>query len=386
MRGKGGGKKEIDTEQYIHKKNKKQKRTNNSFCNTKKHPLSFGKKYRRKTVWYSIQLQVKIDSLWAVVFIIIGFSLFLTGRGCTLNLSLLQETRTRERTGSYLYTTELTSCFDKKSPDVRDSLLKYRQPVQDTRPRPCSMPVQSGFRKQQITATIGSEILKNFSSPDLSANRRKPTVSNKLIKSFRKKKPSMESFKSYVDLDLNSDDSGKDNLSAAVSEPTLRVAEPSSAANTMVESRTFDQGPLGTNGWSHCNGKSNSLPPGSVNISLTLQVPSEDSGASNQGRLSPEIPRMRRGQKKSPAKTLPMSSPNPKDPPNEFVWLQCSSKTRLTKESPVTSARVLFINYGWGWKETPFTKGEKANNGEWDSLMRVKQTRGVLLNLPAIRC
>lgn len=254
-----------------------------------------------------------------VVFIIIGFSLFLTGRGCTLNLSLLQETRTRERTGSYLYTTELTSCFDKKSPDVRDSLLKYRQPVQDTRPRPCSMPVQSGFRKQQITATIGSEILKNFSSPDLSANRRKPTVSNKLIKSFRKKKPSMESFKSYVDLDLNSDDSGKDNLSAAVSEPTLSVAEPSSAANTMVESRTFDQGPLGTNGWSHCNGKSNSLPPGSVNISLTLQVPSEDSGASNLSRLSPEIPRMRRGQKKSPAKTLPMTSPNPKDPPKEFV-------------------------------------------------------------------
>ena len=40
MRGKGWGKKEIDTEQYLHKKTKKkkQKRTNNGFCNTKKHP------------------------------------------------------------------------------------------------------------------------------------------------------------------------------------------------------------------------------------------------------------------------------------------------------------------------------------------------------------
>lgn len=247
------------------------------------------------------------------VCIIIGFSLFLTGRGCTLSLSSLQQTQARERTGSYLYTTELTSCFDKKSPDVHDSLLKYRQPVQDTRPRPCSMPGQSDYTKQHIAATTGSEILKNFSSPDLSANRRKSAVSNKLIKSFRKKKPSVESFKSYVDLDLNSDDSGKDNLSAAVSERALSVAEPSSAAHTMLESRTFEQESLGTNGWSHCNGKSNSLPPGSVNISLTLQVPSEDSGASNRGRLSPEIPRMRRGQKKSPAKTLPMTSPNPKE-------------------------------------------------------------------------
>ena len=41
MRGKGWGKKEIDTEQYLNKKKKqkkKQKRTNNGFCNTKKHP------------------------------------------------------------------------------------------------------------------------------------------------------------------------------------------------------------------------------------------------------------------------------------------------------------------------------------------------------------
>ena len=71
------------------------------------------------------------------------------------------------------------------------------------------------------------------------------TSIGQMIKNFRKKKLSMESFKSYVDLDLNSDDSEKDNLSAAVSEPALSIAEPSSAANTMFESRTFDQGPLG---------------------------------------------------------------------------------------------------------------------------------------------
>ena len=323
MRGKGWGKKEIDTEQYLHKKKKQKNKSEPTMVSAiPRNTLNRSAKSIEGKLFgirYSCKLKLIRCEQRKVVFIIIGFSLFLIGRGCTLNLSLLQETRTRERTGSYLYTTELTSCFDKKSPDVRDSLLKYRQPVQDTRPRPCSMPVQSDFRKQPITATTGSEILKNFSSPDLSANRRKPTVSNKLIKSFRKKKPSMESFKSYVDLDLNSDDSGKDNLSAAVSEPALSLTKPSSAANTMVESRTFDQEPLGTNGWSHCNGKSYSLPPATVNISLTLQVPSDDSGASNQGRLSPEIPRMRRGQKKSPAKTLPMTSPNPKDPPKEFV-------------------------------------------------------------------
>ena len=111
---------------------------------------------------------------------------FSTGKGVdSFDVSLLED-----KSSSYLYTTELTSSFSKKSPNVHDSLFQYRQPVQDKANRPRSLPDQAELGKQRISLTTGSEILQKFSSPDLSAQRSKP--SNKLLKSFRKKKPSAD--------------------------------------------------------------------------------------------------------------------------------------------------------------------------------------------------
>ena len=243
---------------------------------------------------------------------------FLTGKGCTsLDLSLLEQAKTRERTGSYLYTTELTSSFAKKSPDVHDSLLHYRQPVQDTKPRPCSMPDETTLGKQRITATTGSEILQNFSSPDLSAQRRKP-VSNKLIKSFRKKKPSVESFKSYVDLDLsdqNSEEARSDNSSSSVFEPATSAAEPTSATSTKLKPRTLESEASETNNWGSYNGKTTSFSPSDEkNNSATLRVSSENSGSSIRSRSAPEIAEMRRRfEKSSSGRTLPATPSRTKD-------------------------------------------------------------------------
>ena len=233
-----------------------------------------------------------------------------------MDLSLLEQTRTRDRTSSYLYTTELTSSFAKKSPDVHDSLFQYRQPVQDTRARPSSMPDQTELRKQRIIATTGSEILQNFSSPDLSAQRRKP-LSNKLIKSFRKKKPSMESFKSYVDLDPNSEDVGNDNSSSGVFEPVISAAVSSSVPSTAVEPRTLEREAPTTDNWNSYNGRTNFLSPGDANSSTDLRGSSEDSDATNRGRVAPGIAQMQRRLEKSSsaANTLPLTSPKPKDQP-----------------------------------------------------------------------
>lgn len=244
------------------------------------------------------------------------FSL-LPGKGCSsVDLSLLERTKTRGRTGSYLYTTEFTSSFAKKSPDVHDSLLQYRQPVQDTRPRPCSMPDEANMGKQRITATTGSEILQNFSSPDLSANRRKP-LSNKLIKSFRKKKPSVESFKSYVDLDVpdqNSEETGSDNSSSGVFEPAIRTVEPKRTASPTFEPRTLNRDAPATNNWSSHNGKTNSFSPRDErNYSGALRGPSEIADSRNGSRFSPGIADMRRRiEKPSSPKTLPLTSSKPK--------------------------------------------------------------------------
>ena len=243
---------------------------------------------------------------------------FSPGKGCSsIDLSSLELTKTRGRTCSYLYTTELTSSFAKKSPEVHDSLLKYRQPVQDTRPRPSSMPDETNLGKQRITATTGSEILHNFSSPDLSANRRKP-FSNKLIKSFRKKKPSVESFKSYVDLDLpdqNSEETGSDNSSSGVFEPAITTGKPSPAASPKLEPRTLDRDAPATNNLSSRNGKTNSLSPNDerLNYSGSLRGPSQTSDSRNGSRFSPGISDIRRRlEKSSSAKTLPLTPSKPK--------------------------------------------------------------------------
>lgn len=152
--------------------------------------------------------------------------------------------------------------------------------------------------------TTGSEILQKFSSPDLSAQRSKP--SNKLLKSFRKKKPSEESSKFYVEINLGGPNSGKDDETAtsSVFEPAIPAAEPTSATGTTLKPRTLEQESPTTNNWKSHNGKPNSLSRGDEqNNSATLRGSSENPGLSNSSR-------------KQSSKSLPLKSTKPlKEPP-----------------------------------------------------------------------
>ncbi|XP_022806448.1 uncharacterized protein LOC111343523 isoform X2 [Stylophora pistillata] len=218
----------------------------------------------------------------------------------------------QERTNSYLYTTELTSCFSKQSPNVHDSILQ--QALNNKEPRRRSLPDQVELGKQRITATTGSEMLKKFSSPDLSAQRRKP-ISAKLIKGFRKKKPSEESFKSYLELDLDTENPDKEE-ETEVFEPAVTTAEALAVAAS-DEPRTLEREtpmtsdfiPLDENPKLSSLLRSNS----EQNSSPTLYKEfSENPDVSNKDRIAPGIAQMKkRFEKSSSSKTLPTKSPKP---------------------------------------------------------------------------
>ena len=238
-----------------------------------------------------------------------------TGKGVdSFDVSLLD--LPRDRTSSYLYTTELTSSFSKKSPNVHDSLFEYCQPVQDKADRRRSLPDQAELGKQRMSLTTGSEILQKFSSPDLNAQRSKTSI--KLLKSFRKKKPSEESSKFYVEIDLDDRNPGKDEdtgseySASSVFEPAISAAEPTSATRTRLESRTLltlEREGLTSNNWKSYNGKSNSLLRGDEqNKSAALRDSSENPGLSNGSRVAPEVAEMRRRLEKSSSKSLPLKT------------------------------------------------------------------------------
>ena len=153
-----------------------------------------------------------------------------------------------ERRGSHLYTTELTTSFARESPEVHDSLLKYRQTGHD-KPRPTSLPDQSELNQRCIVATTGSEILRSFASADMSIQRR--SLSTKLIRTFSKKRKSVESFKSYLDSDAvdreKADETGSDTSSlsstSGVCESPVTAAEPTVAISTAVEGKTVIRDP-----------------------------------------------------------------------------------------------------------------------------------------------
>ncbi|XP_068751584.1 uncharacterized protein [Montipora capricornis] len=236
----------------------------------------------------------------------------LKGKGISsLDLSLPE---TRERTNSYLYTTELTSSFAKKSSEVHDSLFQYRQPVHYIRPRPSSLPDESNLGKQRVTATTGSDLLQNFSSADLSANRRKP-VSDKLIKSFRKKKPSVESFKSYLDLDMTDQDS-KENGSGSCScnfETGIGAGETAKATSTKFGPRASEGEVASTNGSVSRIGKTTSVSPSDKDILSTPPDSTENTRFLNGRQIASGIPDTRRRlEKSSSARTLPQTPSKPK--------------------------------------------------------------------------
>ena len=193
--------------------------------------------------------------------------------------------------------------------------------MQDKADRRRSLPDQGELGKQRISLTTGSEILQKFSSPDLSAQRSKP--SNKLLKSFRKKKPSEESCKFYVEIDLDDRNSGKDEetgseySASSVFEPAITAAEPTSPTRTTLEPRPLEREGPATNNWKSFNGKPNSLlRGGGQNNSTTLWGSSENPGLSNGSRVAPEVAEMRRRLEKSSSKSLPLKSAKPvKDQP-----------------------------------------------------------------------
>ena len=235
-----------------------------------------------------------------------------TGKGVdSFDVSLLDQPR--DRTSSYFYTTELTSSFSKKSPNVHDSRFEYCQPVQDRADRRRSLPDQAELGKQRMSLTTGSEILQKFSSPDLNAQRSKPSI--KFLKSFRKKKPSEESSKFYVEIVLDDRNPGKDEdtgseySASSVFEPAITAAEPTSATRTTLESRTLEREGPTSNSWKSYNGKSNSLLRGDEeNKSAALRDCSENPGLSNGSRVTSEVAEMRRRLEKSSSKSLPLKT------------------------------------------------------------------------------
>lgn len=239
----------------------------------------------------------------------------------------------RERTNSYLYTTELTSSFAKKSSEVHDSLHQYRQQFHDTRPaRPCSVPDESNLGKQRITATTDLGLLKKFSSPDLSSNRIKP-ASNKLMKSFRKKKPSVESFKSYVELDLDQ------NVETVGSPSCPSVFEsskglPTKDSNTdFMRSSSESDVPTPDN-WTSCNGKANSLSPVTKTSLSPIRNSSEHSGLTNGSRSASGMPNTRqRSEKSSPGRKLPQIPSKPKYGTNGSSSLQRPDLLRTKQQT-----------------------------------------------------
>lgn len=105
---------------------------------------------------------------------------------------------TRFDSDSYLYTTELTSSFSKDSHKVKDSLVKYRQHVDD-KPRPFSLPDRNELTKQRLILSTGTELLRSFASSAESVLKK--TASVKLKKKVQKTKQVSKTFKSYLEQD-----------------------------------------------------------------------------------------------------------------------------------------------------------------------------------------
>ena len=218
--------------------------------------------------------------------------------------------------------------------------------MQDKANRPRSLPDQAELGKQRISLTTGSEILQKFSSPDLSAQRSKP--SNKLLKSFRKKKPSEESSKFYVEINLDDRNSGKDEdtgceySTSSVFEPAITAAEPTSASRTTLEARTPEREGSASNNWKSYNGKPNSvLRRDEQDNSDALQGSSENPGLSNGSRVAPGVAEMktRRLGKSSSSKSLLLKSAQPvKDQPRGST-LDCNALHRQDLQNARMSPR-----------------------------------------------
>ena len=273
----------------------------------------------------------------------------------------------RERTNSYLYTTELTSSFAKKSSEVHDSLLQYRQPVHDTRPpRPCSLPDESNLEKQRITATTGRGLLQNFSSPDLSPNRIKP-VSNKLMKSFRKKKPSVESFKSYVELDLDQNVEENERVgspsTSSVFESSLSEGFPKKASNIdFMRSSSESDVPTPDN-WTSRNGKANSLSPVTKTSLSPLRNSSEHSALTNGSRSDSGVPNThQRFEKSSSGRKLPQTPSKPKYGTNGSSSLQ-RPDLRRTRQQTRPESYLLAMDSAGDSPLIPRQKTLRSGNG-----------------------
>lgn len=137
---------------------------------------------------------------------------------------------------SYLYTTELTSSFSKDSPKVKDSLIKYKQELDEKQPRRTSLPDRSELKKRHMVSTTGNELLKSFASSAESMLKKSASV--KLKRKVMKTKPASKSFKSYIDLD----DGGLQD------EGPLRTSSPLGAKNTKDTEQTRLSWPTSTCG------------------------------------------------------------------------------------------------------------------------------------------
>ena len=139
--------------------------------------------------------------------------------------------QSRGRKNSYLYTTELTSCFSKETLEVQENIRQYRQEGPD-RARRISLPDVTELDKHQtLTTTTCTHMLRNFASSESFFKK----ASSKLQKSIKKKRPTSKTFTSYVDLDV-APGSTNSSVNSVKNESETRQAQ----ASPKVTAKTLD--------------------------------------------------------------------------------------------------------------------------------------------------
>lgn len=145
---------------------------------------------------------------------------------------------TRSGSDSYLYTTELTSSFSKDTPKVKDSLVKYRQHLDD-KPRRTSLPDQHELTKQRLVSTTGSELLRSFASSAESILKKSASI--KLKKKVQKAKQISKTFKSYLEEDEEGSE-GPIETSSPKHKPSKKTSEPARLSWPRKDTTDLSQG------------------------------------------------------------------------------------------------------------------------------------------------
>ncbi|XP_032239513.2 uncharacterized protein LOC5514106 isoform X1 [Nematostella vectensis] len=282
--------------------------------------------------------------------------------------------QTHPRQNPYMYTTELTSSFAKDSPNVRDSLVQYRQQPQQ-RTRPASLPDQSELSKQGLACTTGTEMLETFaSSPEFA----KKSASLKLQKKVKKARQTSTTFKTYVELENYDntplvDEIGSTlSVSSSNSESSNRLSWPVSPDDVMTASpkrqakskKKNDKSPSKNNNQTNRNQGNtgiteNTKSPKKTNIDAT--VPSDSSVSVVRVSLHSEsrTSSVTRNTLNGSGVNVSVGTPRTSSTTPENTAIQPGIVSRLAKASP-QSARTTPISARSESLKDLSTRGEVA--------------------------